>query len=78
MVKEKAQAIKDIEMQRAREEEKKEVEQLLNLPQAAVPKGWDYLILPRKINVQRVPPPPTIMKEDYFEPVKALVKFITS
>jgi len=38
-------------MQRAREEEKKEVEALLNLPQAAVPKGWDYLILPRKINV---------------------------
>jgi hypothetical protein len=23
--------------------------------------------------VQRVPPPPTIMKEDYFEPVKAMV-----
>jgi hypothetical protein len=38
-------------MQRAREEEKKEVEVLLNLPQAAVPKSWDYVILPRKINV---------------------------
>ena len=73
---EDAQKIKDIEIKKAREEEKKEVEALLNLPQAAVPKGWDYLILPRKINVQRVPLPPTIMKEDYFEPVKALVSGI--
>ena len=74
---EDAQKIKDIEIKKAREEEKKEVEALLNLPQAAVPKGWDYLILPRKINVQRVPLPPTIMKEDYFEPVKALVSGIS-
>ena len=70
---EDAQKIKEIEMRKARDEEKKEVEALLNLPQAAVPHSWDYLILPRKINVQRVPPPPTIMKEDYFEPVKAMV-----
>ena len=70
---EDAQKIKDIEMRKARDEEKKEVEALLNLPQAAVPHSWDYLTLPRKINVQRVPPPPTIMKEDYFEPVKAMV-----
>ena len=48
---EEARAIKNIEMQRAREEEKREVEALLNLPQAAVPKSWDYVILPRKINV---------------------------
>jgi len=70
---EDAQKIKEIEMRKARDEEKKEVEALLNLPQAAVPHSWDYLTLPRKINVQRVPPPPTIMKEDYFEPVKAMV-----
>ena len=35
----------------ARDEEKKEVEILLNLPQPSVPKCWDYLILPRKINI---------------------------
>ena len=74
---EDAQKIKEIEIKKAREEEKKEVQALLNLPQSAVPKGWDYLVLPRKINVQRVPLPPTIMKEDYFEPVKALVSGIS-
>lgn len=60
---------------KAREEEKLEVENLLNLPQPPVPKGWDYLILPRKINLERVPKPPTIMQEDYFAPVKELVRF---
>ena len=63
---------------KAREEEKREVEDLLNLPQPPVPKGWDYLILPRKINLQRVPLPPTIMMEDYFAPVKELVSTILS
>ena len=57
---------------KAREEEKLEVQKLLELPQPPVPKGWDYLILPRKINLQRVPLPPTIMLEDYFAPVKEL------
>jgi len=60
---------------KAREEEKIEVENLLNLPQPPVPKGWDYLILPRRINLERVPKPPTIMQADYFAPVKELVRF---
>jgi hypothetical protein len=34
--------------------------------QPAIPAGWDYLILPRKINLLRVKTPPTIMQEDYF------------
>jgi hypothetical protein len=63
--------LKDMRL-KAREEEKLEVENLLNLPQPPVPKGWDYLILPRKINLERVPKPPTIMQEDYFAPVKEL------
>lgn len=66
--------LKDMRL-KAREEEKREVENLLNLPQPPVPKGWDYLVLPRKINLERVPKPPTIMQEDYFAPVKELVRF---
>ena len=66
--------LKDMRL-KAREEEKLEVENLLNLPQPPVPKGWDYLILPRKINLERVPKPPTIMQADYFAPVKELVRF---
>lgn len=67
--------LKDLRL-KAREEEKLEVENLLNLPQPPVPKGWDYLILPRKINLERVPKPPTIMQEDYFAPVKELVMIL--
>lgn len=59
--------------QEAREEETKELEELMKKQQPAVPKGWDYLILPRKINLLRVKPPPTIMEDDYFKSVKALV-----
>lgn len=57
----------------ARKEEQKEVEDLMSKAQPAIPAGWDYLILPRKINLQRVKTPPTIMQEDYFKPVKSLV-----
>lgn len=59
--------------EKARAEEQKEVEELLSRPQPAIPAGWDYLILPRKINLLRVKTPPTIMQDDYFKPVKALV-----
>lgn len=47
--------------EKARIEEQKEVEELLSRPQPAIPSGWDYLILPRKINLLRVKTPPTIM-----------------
>lgn len=57
----------------ARKEEQKEVEELMSKAQPAIPAGWDYLILPRKINLLRVKTPPTIMQEDYFKPVKSLV-----
>ena len=57
----------------ARKEEQKEVEELMSKAQPAIPGGWDYLILPRKINLLRVKTPPTIMQEDYFKPVKSLV-----
>jgi len=59
--------------EKARVEEQKEVEELLSRPQPAIPAGWDYLILPRKINLLRVKTPPTIMQDDYFKPVKSLV-----
>lgn len=57
----------------ARLEEQKEVEELMSKAQPAIPAGWDYLILPRKINLLRVKTPPTIMQDDYFKPVKSLV-----
>ena len=60
----------------ARKEELLEVENLMSKPQPPVPQGWDYLILPRKINLLRVKPPPTIMQDDYFKPVKALVSVV--
>jgi len=47
--------------EKARAEEQKEVEELLSRPQPGVPAGWDYLVLPRKINLLRVKTPPTIM-----------------
>jgi hypothetical protein len=43
------------------------VEELMSRPQPPVPQGWDYLTLPRKINLLRVKPPPTIMEDDYFK-----------
>ncbi len=45
--------------------------------QPAVPAGWDYLVLPRKINILHVKTPPTIMQEDYFRPVKNLVSIVS-
>ena len=54
-----------------------EVEQLMSKSQPAIPSGWDYLILPRKINISRVKSPPTIMQDDYFKPVKQLVSSTT-
>lgn len=57
----------------ARNEERAEVEDLMSKAQPAVPAGWDYLTLPRKINLLRVKTPPTIMQDDYFKPVKSLV-----
>ena len=62
--------------EKARAEEQKEVEELLSRPQPGVPAGWDYLVLPRKINLLRVKTPPTIMQDDYFKPVKALVIYL--
>ena len=47
----------------------------MNKPKPAIPSGWDYLILPRRINLNRVPRAPVIMKEDYFEDAKRLVRF---
>lgn len=58
----------------ARLEEKEELNNLMSKAQPAIPGGWDYLILPRKINLLRVKTPPTIMQDDYFKPVKALVR----
>jgi hypothetical protein len=39
-----------------------------------VPSEWDYVILPRKINLENVPLPTTVLKEDYFESVKNMVR----
>lgn len=47
--------------EKARKEEQEEVESLLSKPQPAVPQGWDFLTLPRNINLMRVKTPPTIM-----------------
>lgn len=58
---------------KARKEEREELENLMSKAQPAIPQGWDYLVLPRKINLLRVKTPPTIMQDDYFKPVKALV-----
>ena len=66
---EQVQQQKDI----AKAEENVELNELMEkASHSTVPSGWDYLVLPRKINLQRVKPPP-LMKEDYFEQVKTLV-----
>lgn len=64
--------------EKAKKEEEFELDKLLQKTQPPVPAGFDYLILPRKINIKRVPLPPTIIEDDYFKSVKALVNYLTN
>lgn len=38
----------------------------------SIPKEWDYITLPKKANIDKIPKPSTTLKEDYFEAVKTM------
>lgn len=56
------------------EENSNELDRLISQNQSSVPNGWDYLTLPRRVNLARVMKPNTVLKEDYFSAAKNTVR----
>jgi hypothetical protein len=50
----------------AREDSVDDLQRLLSETHPPVPSGWDYLTLPRRVNLARVQKPTTVLKDDYF------------
>lgn len=56
----------------SRQESFDDLQKLLDNQHPAVPKGWDYLCLPRRVNLKRVQEPMVEILVDYFEPVRQI------
>ena len=56
----------------SRQESFEDLQRLLEDSNPTVPKGWDYLCLPRRVNLKRVQEPMVEILEDYFEPVRQI------
>lgn len=44
----------------------------------SVPSDWDYMIMPVRVNLERVAKPQTQLREDYFESAKNMVSITLS
>ena len=55
-----------------RQESFEDLQRLLEDNHPPVPKGWDYLCLPRRVNLKRVQEPMVEILADYFEPVRQI------
>ncbi|CDW87073.1 UNKNOWN [Stylonychia lemnae] len=56
----------------SRQDSYEDLQRLLDKQAPPVPQGWDYLTLPRRVNLKRVQEPVTKILDDYFEPVRQI------
>ncbi len=62
----------------AREDSIEDLQRLLNETHPPVPRGWDYLTLPRRVNLARVQKPTVVIKDDYYTQAKQIVRIDVS